>query len=57
MRPQAESLEPEADRRQWWRTLEERADDPAFGERLHNEFPTLLPGVETIPTRSSAVPS
>ena len=46
MRPEAESLKPEADRRQWWRTLEERSGDPSFGERLHNEFPTLLPGVE-----------
>jgi molybdopterin-containing oxidoreductase family iron-sulfur binding subunit len=27
----------------FWRTLDERADDPAFLERLHNEFPTLLP--------------
>src|SRR5436309_8508161 len=27
----------------WWRTLDEYADDPAFLERLHNEFPALLP--------------
>ena len=34
--------------RAFWRTLEERADDPAFRERLHNEFPSLLPGLESI---------
>jgi MoCo/4Fe-4S cofactor protein with predicted Tat translocation signal len=27
----------------FWRTLEERAGDPAFLEYLHNEFPSLLP--------------
>jgi molybdopterin-containing oxidoreductase family iron-sulfur binding subunit len=26
----------------WWRTLDERADDPAFQERLHNEFPSQV---------------
>src|SRR5215468_10138287 len=34
--------------REFWRTLEEQAGDPAFQERLYNEFPTLLPGVEAI---------
>ncbi len=32
----------------FWRTLEERAGDPAFLERLHNEFPSLLPEPEAI---------
>ena len=27
----------------WWRSLEELASDPAFAERVHNEFPSLLP--------------
>ncbi|HMD37254.1 MAG TPA: TAT-variant-translocated molybdopterin oxidoreductase, partial [Vicinamibacterales bacterium] len=26
-----------------WRSLEERAGDPAFAEKLHDEFPSLLP--------------
>src|SRR5207253_1295776 len=26
----------------WWRTLDEYADDPAFQERLHNEFPSEI---------------
>src|SRR5262245_1620345 len=34
--------------RSFWRSLEERTSDPAFQERLYNEFPTLLPGVEAI---------
>ena len=25
--------------REFWRTLDELADDPAFHERLHHEFP------------------
>jgi molybdopterin-containing oxidoreductase family iron-sulfur binding subunit len=29
--------------RGFWRTLDELAGDPAFRERLHNEFPSLLP--------------
>jgi molybdopterin-containing oxidoreductase family iron-sulfur binding subunit len=28
--------------RSFWRTLEERADDPAFQERLYNEFPSEI---------------
>ena len=32
----------------FWRTLEERAGDPAFLELLHNEFPSLLPEPESI---------
>jgi MoCo/4Fe-4S cofactor protein with predicted Tat translocation signal len=32
----------------WWRTLEERIDDPAFREHLHNEFPSLLPTMEQV---------
>ena len=31
-----------------WRTLEERAGDPAFLEYVHNEFPSLLPEPESI---------
>jgi molybdopterin-containing oxidoreductase family iron-sulfur binding subunit len=32
----------------WWRTLDERAGDPAFRERLRNEFPTLLPDLDSL---------
>ena len=30
---------------QFWRTLEERADDPAFQERLYNEFPSEIESI------------
>src|SRR5439155_5142569 len=39
---------PESHQRLWWRTLEERACDPAFREYVHNEFPSLLPDPESI---------
>jgi MoCo/4Fe-4S cofactor protein with predicted Tat translocation signal len=29
----------------WWRTLEEHADDPAFQERLYNEFPSEVEAI------------
>src|SRR5437764_6892886 len=29
----------------WWRTLDERAEDPAFLERLHNEFPSEIEAI------------
>ena len=29
----------------WWRTLEERAGDPAFQERLYNEFPSAIEAI------------
>ncbi len=29
----------------WWRTLDEQADDPAFQERLYNEFPSQVEAV------------
>jgi MoCo/4Fe-4S cofactor protein with predicted Tat translocation signal len=29
----------------FWRTLEERAEDPAFQERLYNEFPTEIESI------------
>ncbi|HEV3060194.1 MAG TPA: TAT-variant-translocated molybdopterin oxidoreductase, partial [Vicinamibacterales bacterium] len=29
----------------WWRTLEERADDPAFQELLYNEFPSAIEAI------------
>jgi len=31
--------------RPFWRTLEERADDPAFMELLHNEFPSAVEAI------------
>jgi MoCo/4Fe-4S cofactor protein with predicted Tat translocation signal len=34
-----------ASRDGWWRTLEERAEDPAFQERLYNEFPTEIESI------------
>jgi molybdopterin-containing oxidoreductase family iron-sulfur binding subunit len=32
----------------FWRSLEERVGDPAFQERLYNEFPSLLPTMEQV---------
>jgi len=32
----------------FWRTLEERVDDPSFREHLYNEFPSLLPTMEQV---------
>jgi len=29
----------------WWRTLEERADDPAFQQHLYNEFPSQIEAI------------
>ena len=29
----------------WWRTLDEQAGDPAFQERLHNEFPSQVEAI------------
>jgi molybdopterin-containing oxidoreductase family iron-sulfur binding subunit len=34
-----------AGRDEWWRTLEERAGDPAFQERLYNEFPSEIESI------------
>jgi MoCo/4Fe-4S cofactor protein with predicted Tat translocation signal len=34
-----------AGRAGWWRTLEERADDPAFQEHLYNEFPSQIEAI------------
>jgi len=31
--------------REFWRTLDELADDPAFRERLHNEFPSAVEAI------------
>src|SRR5580765_317720 len=39
----SQTTNPESQGRLWWRTLEERAADPAFLEYVHNEFPSLLP--------------
>ncbi|MES1254685.1 MAG: TAT-variant-translocated molybdopterin oxidoreductase, partial [Acidobacteriota bacterium] len=41
-------MTPEPDQpseRSFWRTLEERADDPAFQERLYNEFPSEVEAI------------
>src|SRR5262249_33929248 len=32
----------------FWRTLDEKIGDPAFQERLYNEFPSLLPTIEQV---------
>jgi MoCo/4Fe-4S cofactor protein with predicted Tat translocation signal len=29
----------------WWRTLEERAEDPAFQQHLYNEFPSEIEAI------------
>src|SRR6266850_8360445 len=36
---------PETGRDGWWRTLEERSGDPAFQERLYNEFPSEVEAI------------
>jgi len=33
---------------EFWRTLDEQLGDPAFRERLYNEFPSLLPTIEQV---------
>src|SRR5919201_1692425 len=48
MTSEAASPKSGPEKRQWWRTLEEQAGDPAFREQLHNEFPSLLPEPESI---------
>jgi MoCo/4Fe-4S cofactor protein with predicted Tat translocation signal len=46
---EARSPRPEARHAgEFWRSLDERAGDPAFLERLHNEFPSLLPDDDTL---------
>src|SRR5712691_2051673 len=35
-------------RTDFWRTLEERVDDPSSREHLYNEFPSLLPTLEQV---------
>ena len=42
---QAEAASAKPGREGWWRTLEERAQDPAFQERLYNEFPSEIEAV------------
>ena len=43
---QTPSPKPQAPRREeFWRTLEERAGDPAFQERLYNEFPSQIEAI------------
>src|SRR4029079_7579320 len=39
-KPEARSPKPV-----WWRTLDELADDPAFVERLYNEFPSEIEAI------------
>ena len=34
-----------APREDWWRTLDELADDPAFRDRLYNEFPSEIEAI------------
>ena len=36
---------PNPEYRRLWRTLDELADDPAFQERLYNEFPSQIESV------------
>jgi MoCo/4Fe-4S cofactor protein with predicted Tat translocation signal len=31
--------------REFWRSLDELADDPVFQERLHHEFPTAVEAI------------
>ena len=39
------SEETRRDSRDFWRTLDELADDPAFQEKLHNEFPSQIEAI------------
>jgi molybdopterin-containing oxidoreductase family iron-sulfur binding subunit len=41
----AEAPSPHQRRESWWRTLEERAEDPAFQEHLYNEFPSEIEAI------------
>ena len=43
--PQPEPSARTIDAREPWRTLEERAQDPAFRERLYNEFPSEVEAI------------
>ena len=44
--PQSPIPNPQSlDRSAFWRTLDERADDPAFRERLCNEFPSAIEAI------------
>jgi len=36
-------MPPMTESRRWWRTLDEQLRDPQFAEKLHHEFPSLLP--------------
>src|SRR5206468_3468876 len=41
----AEATSASRGREGWWRTLEERAEDPAFQEHLYNEFPSQIEAI------------
>ncbi len=41
----AEATSASRRREGWWRTLEERAEDPAFQEHLYNEFPSEIEAI------------
>jgi len=43
--PESRIPNPDSGRVRWWRTLEERADDPAFQERLRHEFPSQIESI------------
>jgi MoCo/4Fe-4S cofactor protein with predicted Tat translocation signal len=43
--PASHSGSPVIGRDGWWRTLEEQAGDPAFQERLYNEFPSQIEAI------------
>ena len=43
--PAARGQGPGKPPREFWRTLDELADDPAFRERLYNEFPTQVEAI------------
>jgi molybdopterin-containing oxidoreductase family iron-sulfur binding subunit len=42
---EARSPKPESRHRPFWRTLDERAEDPAFLEHLYNEFPSQIEAI------------
>jgi MoCo/4Fe-4S cofactor protein with predicted Tat translocation signal len=44
-KPESQSPNPDSRQRVFWRTLEERVDDPSFREHLYNEFPSEIEAI------------
>ena len=46
--PKNQSPTPNPQSPAFWRTLDEKLDDPGFQQHLYNEFPSLLPTIEHV---------